>query len=119
QHALVNVRRPLRYRVETEHVTSRWYQVDVLERPVMRGLQVTLTYPSYAGLGSRRLEPNVGDVSALAGTRVRLNVGLGGQQLADAYVEFDDGSRVPLEQEDQAGVAEFTLRSRGSYHITL
>ncbi|HEX7072116.1 MAG TPA: DUF4175 family protein [Rhodothermales bacterium] len=119
RHIVQNVRRPLRYRAESGALASRWYDATVLERPVMRGLQVTLRYPSYSGLAPRRLEPNVGDVTALAGTRVSVEVGLGSQQLEDAFLAFDDGTRVPLERAGEDATASFTLRKSGSYHVTL
>lgn len=119
RHSVVNVRRPMRYRVESAAVTTEWYEVAVLERPVMRGLQVTLTYPAYSRGGRRAIEPNVGDVTALAGTRVDVEVGLGAQQLEGAYLEFNDGSSIPLNRDGGQGVATFTLRQNGSYRITL
>ena len=119
RHAVINVRRPLRYRAESELATSPWYEVAVLERPVLRGLQVSLNYPSYSGLTVRHLEPNVGDVTALAGTRVSVEVGVGAQQLEEAYLEFDDGSRLELNREDAQASASFTLRGTGSYTVRL
>lgn len=118
-YAMRNVRRPFRYRAESSAATSPWYLVTVLERPVIRGLQVALHFPSYSRLGTRRLEPNVGDVTALPGTRVNVDVGLGNQQLRGASLVFDDGAQQELAISGGRAVGSFTLRKVGRYAIRL
>ncbi len=119
EHTLVNVRQPLRYRVEAEPVQTRWYTAAVTARPLVRTLQVTLTPPSYADLPTERLDPNVGDVTGLPGTQVTLDVGLGGPPVDSALVRFDDGSEQVLALDDNGATGTFTLQREGTYWITL
>ena len=119
QHTLVNVRQPLRYRVETNPVQTRWYQAAVTARPLVRALQVTLNPPAYADLPTEQLDPNVGDVTGLPGTQVELDLGLGGPPVDSAIVRFDDGSQQALALEGGSASGTFTLQREGKYWITL
>ena len=119
RHTLVNVRRSLRYRVEAGRVRSPWHTVTVEERPIVRGLQVSLTYPAYTRIPPQRLEPNVGDVTALPGTEVELDVRYGGEEVTEAHVRFDDGSLVELDLEADRATGAFRLMREGTYQLIL
>ena len=117
-HTLVNVRKPLRYRVESNPVTTQWYPVTLTERPLLRTLQVTLDFPDYTGIPSQHLDPNVGDVKALPGTDVRVEAETG-SNTASAYLRFQDGRRDTLSLQQATASGSFTLQSEGSYQILL
>ena len=119
RHTLVNVRRSLRYRVSSGRVRSPWHTVTIEERPLVRGLQVALEYPAYTRIPPQRLEPNVGDVAALPGTKVRLDVRLGGERVTEAFLRFDDGSLDTLALDADRASGSFTLRREGSYQVLL
>ena len=119
RHTVVNVRRSLRYRVSAEPVQTPWYTATVTERPIVRSLNVALDFPAYTGIPSQRLAPNVGDVTALPGTRVSLDVGIGGRDVIEAFVQFDDGTRDTLNLEDDQAEGAFVLRREGMYQIVL
>ncbi len=119
RHTLVNVRRSLRYRVEAGRVRSPWHTVTIEERPIVRGLQVALEYPAYTRIPPQRLEPNVGDIAALPGTKVSLDVRFGGEQVTEAFLRFDDGSLDTLALETGRASGSFTLRREGNYQVLL
>ena len=119
RYTVANVRRSLRYRASAEPVRTDWYEAVVTERPLMRSLQVSLAFPAYTRIPPQRLDPNVGDVAALPGTRVSVEVGLGGQQVREAYLRFDDGSVDTLDVEGIAAAGGFTLRRAGAYQVVL
>lgn len=118
-HTLVNIRRSLRYRAEAGNVETPWYEAKVSERPLVRSLQVTLDYPDYTAFPSRRLEPNIGNVSAHPGTRVHVEVGVGGRDVEEAYLAFDDGATEPLSISGATATGSFTLRRPGTYQVIL
>ena len=117
-HTLVNVRKPLRYRVESDPVTTQWYPVTLTERPLLRTLQVTLDFPDYTGIPSQHLDPNVGDVEALPGTNVQVEAQTG-SNTALAYLRFQDGTRDTLSLEEATASGSFTLQNEGSYQVLL
>lgn len=119
RHRIVGVREPLRYRAEADRAQSPWHAIDVVERPMVRGLQLALDFPNYTRLPSQRLDPGVGDVTALPGTRVEVEVGVGGPDVEAAFLRFDDGRLDTLALEGGTATGTFTLRSEGSYQILL
>ena len=119
QHSLVNVRHSLRYRLSADPVQTTWYEATITERPLVRSLQVNLAFPNYTGIPAQRLAPNVGDVTALPGTRISLDVGVSGQDMEAAFVRFDDGSLDTLAFENNQATGSFTLRREGTYQIVV
>lgn len=119
RHTVVNVRKSMRYQVAAAPVRTPWYTAEVTERPLVRGLQVTLHFPAYTGIPPQRLDPNVGDVTALPGTRVSVEAGIGGPNVQAAYLHFDDGRRDTLTLDGVKAAGTFTLSREGSYQIRL
>ncbi len=119
RHSLVNVRKSLRYRVSAAPVETPWYTATVTERPIVRSLQVSLDFPRYTGIPPQRLAANVGAVTALPGTRVSLDVGVGGRDVEAAFVRFDDGTLDTLALDESQAAGAFTLRREGTYQIVL
>ena len=69
-----NLRFPLQYRAVSGSVRSDWYRISVIDRPVLRNLQITLQPPSYTGLPSQQLPPGTGNITALQGTEAHFRV---------------------------------------------
>ena len=90
-HQEKNVRFPLRYRVVSGAVSSRWYQISIVDRPVLRTLSVTLDPPSYSGLPTQQLPLGTGHITALQGTRARIKIS---SSIPDsrAWIFIDDDS---------------------------
>ncbi len=119
RHEIENVRRPLRYRVAAAPVASAWHRVSVVDYPLVRSLRIALRPPAYAGLPAQQLDPDRGDVSGLPGTRVTLDLVLGGSETVRARLAFDDGASAPLEINDGRAAGAFAITRSGSYRIVL
>ncbi|MBX2818849.1 MAG: hypothetical protein KTR29_04180 [Rhodothermaceae bacterium] len=115
----VNVRRSFNYSLQANPVTTPWYDVDIVERPIIRSIQVSLESPAYSRIPQQRLEPNVGDIQALPGTRVNLDALIGGPDITEAYVEFDNGVRDTLEVRPGGASGSFALTREGTYHLVV
>jgi|GEM_PF-298788 len=115
----VNVRRSFNYSLEANTVNTPWYDVDIVERPIIRSIQVSLESPAYSRIPQQRLEPNVGDIQALPGTRVTLDALIGGTDITEAYVEFDNGVRDTLEVRPGGASGSFALTREGTYHLVV
>ena len=127
-HTIPNVRADLRYRitaagVHSRPVISQWYEVTIVARPVVRGLQVSLAPPGYTGLPARRLAPGVGDVLGLAGSSIRVRIELGEAPLAEAALVIrwsgGDPQTIPLAVDGETATGSFGLRGEGEYSIHL
>ncbi len=114
-HEENNLRLPLRYRALSGPVTSDWYQVEVIDRPVLRNLQVTLHPPSYSGLPMEELPPGTGNITALQGTLadIRIRSSIPGTR---AWLSLDS-DRNDIILENLTGA--ITVRDETSYRILL
>ena len=94
------------------------------ELPSVRLLSLRITPPAYTGLEEQPLEENVGDISALTGTSVKLSLSAT-KPLKEAKLEFlsiDSGtvtSTKVLSVEGMKANAEFTVSASGYYQIRL
>ena len=70
----------------TDDTASPWYTATAESRPLVRGVRIRVTPPGYSGRTSRLLPEGVGDVTGLAGSTVRVSVGLGGAPAADGWL---------------------------------
>lgn len=113
-----NVREPISYYFYSKKHRSDLYTISVVELPFMRNLQISLKYPQYTKLGTQFLEENVGDVTALKGTKINFT-GIVNKPLQSAELIFDDGKKIPLQISGTHLRGNFTLLKEGSYHINL
>ncbi len=119
RHTLANVRDDFTYKVEAGAQVSSSFRVDVSTRPFVRSLQVVVEPPSYTGLPSRSLAPEVGDVSGLLGSTVRLELGLSGQDISQGVVRFAEAQEVPIAVSTAPAQASFRITDDDRYRIEL
>jgi len=119
EHAVPNVRHPLRYRFVASPVRTPWHSVEVLARPLVQQLQLTVHPPTYTGRSARTLNPNVGDVEALPGTRVDVSARPGGPSVETARLAFESGRVDTLHVADGTAKGTFTVRRDDSYQLHL
>ncbi len=117
EHRLLNVRHSFRYRVTSGEYATAWYTAEIAERPLIRSLRVELAFPRYARIPPQRLDPNVGDVQALVGTAVQLEVDLSGPSISEGYVVHQDGRRDTLSIGRASAEGSFIVRQEGTYHL--
>lgn len=117
-YTLENVIGDKDYYVAANGHRSDAFSVSVIERPFVRTLQVMLDYPNYSKLGNQYLDENVGDISALKGTRANLSL-QANKTVASAKIVFADGKPVPLNITGTELTGNFVLSQDGSYHIEL
>ncbi|RMF60168.1 MAG: hypothetical protein D6748_04705 [Calditrichaeota bacterium] len=91
-------------------------RVIVKERPYIRDLQVTLTYPSYTGLPAHMLAPNDGEITALPGTKVQIEIEAN-KSLQQAWLAFKDSSRVDLIVQENHARGAFVVKGDNQYQV--
>ncbi len=108
------IRNDLIYRIEAGDAIAGPYRIKVVPAPSFVIDRVEYEYPAYTEQSEEVIE-NVGDISAIEGTRVRV-IASSNQPIASAYVEFDadgSGSRVrdtiPMQHEEQSAQGSFLL----------
>ncbi len=113
----VNVRRSFDYKLTAGIVESQTFSVEIVERPIIRSIQVALQFPGYSRIPAQRLEPNVGDVQALAGTQVSLDVAMGGRDIVEGMLVQSNGAVDTLAITGGQALGAFTLKEEGHYQI--
>jgi hypothetical protein len=61
------------FQLEADIYTSGFYDLEVLPRPSLLNLEITLRYPSYLGLAEEKIQ-NRGDLNIPEGTTVKWNI---------------------------------------------
>jgi predicted transcriptional regulator len=117
KHLLNNIRQPMRYRFMADGITTDWYNIEVMDRPAIKNLQVSVAPPSYSRQPAQTLSDNVGDVAGLPGTNVSLAVQLAGEDISEATLTFGDGSSQKLDIQGDKAYGGFTLRKDNTYQI--
>lgn len=93
-------------------------RVEVRERPHVRELQVKLEFPSYTRQDAQLLAPNCGEITALVGTEVSIDIAAN-KTLGSAWLEFSDSSTLPLEIRSNRANGVFTVRKDLQYQIRI
>jgi len=117
-HTLENIREPLSYRIHLGGDNSRWYNVNVIEPPMVRSLRVTVKFPNYTGRQPLELDENVGDILALPGSTVSLHI-RPNKPIENASLVFSYGEVMPLAAAGDDFRGEFIVRRQGTYQIAL
>ncbi len=118
QFLFADLRVPVRYFVRAEEKVTPVYTIQVEKRPFIRNLKVQLIFPAYTNLAPRYQDDNVGDVTAILGTRVRIRADVN-KSLRRALLIFRNGVKRPLKIFGDAVRGEFIVRSETSYHFVL
>jgi hypothetical protein len=106
------------YFVFAGNVRSETYALTVVDRPVVKLLRVELHYPAYTRLPMERHDDNVGDISALRGTRADIMVETN-KPLAQTSIVLNDGRRIAMRTEGEKASGSLTVAGDGSYHCEL
>jgi hypothetical protein len=71
---LRQVRRSLDYYVQAGRVTTPVNHIDIVDRPRVTGIKLSLFYPKYTGLAPTVIDENDGTISAVMGTRAEMKI---------------------------------------------
>ncbi|MFQ6114679.1 MAG: DUF4175 family protein, partial [bacterium] len=115
---LENVKDSMKYLVKAASRSSPEYSISVVELPFVRNLQIKLKYPSYSKLGSQFLDENVGDITALKGSKVEISLKTN-KTVREGRLVFNNKTKLPLKIQGQEATGSFTLLQDGSYHVEL
>jgi hypothetical protein len=112
------IKNSTRYYAEAGGTRSDEYKITVLDRPAVKNLHLHLTYPSYTHISSTDLEDNTGDVTALTGTRVDVEV-RANKELAKAALVYSDHTELPMKTVGEMASTHLALLKDRTYHILL
>ena len=106
------------YYVEAGRIRTEIQQVDVVDRPRVNGIKLSIFYPEYTELPPTVIDENNGSFSAVVGSRVTMKVTTN-LPVRHAELVFSDSSRSPLEVTDRSAETAFRIDSSRAYYIRL
>lgn len=117
-YAFNAVMNPIEYQVQVGEMRSEPFLIETWLPPQAEAVNLVYHYPEYLGMEPKSV-PNSGDINALEGTRVELEVRVN-KKLEQAEMHFNDGRILPLEEAgDRTWRTELTLEKSGSYSLAL
>jgi len=113
-----NVKDSLTYFVSLQHNKSNKFLISVEDRPLLRSLKVNVIPPLYSRLQSYSLDENVGDITALKGTKINIS-GYANKKLQSASIKFTSGKKLDISVENRELKTEFTIRRDDTYFFEM
>ncbi|KPL00249.1 MAG: hypothetical protein AMJ90_08630 [candidate division Zixibacteria bacterium SM23_73_2] len=111
------VKRSFYYYAESEGISSSEYRITVVDKPRVTGLKLLFDFPSYTGLEDVLLDGNDGNITAIYGTRVKLEA-RANKDLDSAFLVFED-SKKSLEVKKNKAIGDMLVEKDRTYHIEL
>jgi len=115
---LKQVRRSFDYYVVAGELRSDTYAVDVVDRPRVTALKVTISYPPYTRLEPLTLDENTGSFAAIVGSRAQLEMEAN-RDISSAELMASDSTNLPIPFDGSRGKVGLTIKKDFSYHLRL
>ncbi len=106
------------YYVEAGRLKTEVQKVDVVDRPRVDGIKLSIFYPEYTELPPTVIDENNGSFSAVVGSRVNMAVETN-LPIERAELVFDDSSRTPMQVTGKAAETALRVDSSHAYYIRL
>ncbi|MFC1608247.1 DUF4175 family protein, partial [Candidatus Latescibacterota bacterium] len=106
------------YQLEMDSYSTSRLSVTVIERPEVERLDLTVTYPSYMGMGNVDNDDNEGNLHAPSGSGVKLSV-TANKPLAEMTIHWSDSTLTACETDGVSGVCSFVISRDIDYYIGL
>ena len=117
-YELPNVRNTLDYFISVGDQRTPEYHVKVVDLPIVQSFSVTLVYPSYAHKTPETLQENIGDFTALVGTRAEFAL-RANKNLRSAWIAFDDTTKKILSVNGTRAGGSFVVSRSAKYVLRL
>ena len=107
------------YFVQTPYATSDTFRIDVYELPIVRAMDVRYDFPAYTGLNFEFIKESQGNLKAVKGTKVTLNI-TANNPIETAEIYFKNGNFKQMERTGRSSFkTEFRITQNDSYHFKL
>jgi hypothetical protein len=117
-HVFRNVQEDFEYRIHVGPSSSEQFRITTWTPPRTEAIHLGYTFPEYLNRPDEEWR-NSGPITAIAGTRVRVEVEVN-KPLQEAALVLDDGGRIALEKtSDTSWTGELLVETTGAYHVAL
>ncbi len=111
------LRSSLTYYAFAEDIKSEEFNIKIIDRPVIRSLDIKVIPPSYSNISIIEQKDN-GNVTALVGSVVEIKL-LSNKELKSAYIEFEDTTKINLNVQNSLVNGSFRISKDNSYIIVV
>ncbi|MHB8339320.1 MAG: DUF4175 family protein [Ignavibacteriaceae bacterium] len=111
------VRNSFKYYAAAEKIKSDEYSIDVINRPIIKTLDVSITSPAYSKIAPVKQKDN-GNITAMLGSYVDLSIS-STNELKAAHIEFDDSTMTKLVAAGFLAKGRFRVNKDNNYRIIL
>ena len=111
------VKSSFKYFAEADGVSSDLFEINVIDRPVVKTLELEIIPPSYSGI-PKTVQKDNGNVQALVGSRIMLNIS-STKKLNKANLEFSDSTKSGMKTNEEIASGFFNIKKDNSYKIAL
>ncbi|MCS6859295.1 MAG: hypothetical protein NZT92_03110 [Abditibacteriales bacterium] len=121
RYRLTNLTSSIRYYARARDGQSNTYTAMVVDRPAIVGVRMRYHYPAYTRQGSAMAQEGAGNIAALVGTRVGVEM-TANKPVHAATLELNVGAarlRQPLRVEGAKVIGSLTVRQDGTYTVRL
>jgi hypothetical protein len=115
---LPNLTSSVQYYARANDGQSNTYTATVVDRPAIVGVRVRYHYPAYTRKGSEIAQEGAGNISALRGTRVGVEM-TANKPIREATLELDGKEFRALRVEGEKVIGSLTVRKDGTYTVRL
>jgi hypothetical protein len=110
--------RSLDYYVQAGDLKSEVQRIDVVDRPRVTGISLSIFYPDYTGLPPMTIDENNGSFLAVVGSRVNMKIETN-LPIQTAELIFEDSSRQTMTVEGRTAQTSLRVDKSLGYHIEL
>jgi hypothetical protein len=115
--SVLQLRSSLNYYASAEDIKSEEFKISVIDRPVIRSIDVKVFSPSYSNIPIQEQKDN-GNVTALAGSTIEISL-ISNKELKSAQIEFEDTTKINLTVSNNLVKGSFKIRKDNSYIVLL
>ena len=118
RYMITGIRDSTTYYFYSDEFETDTYLISVIEYPMVRNLQLKVTYPDYTRISPQLMDENIGDIEALRGSKVKTNI-KANKNLKRSSIVFDSGYVVDLNVLGHKANGSWPLRKNDAYVIRL
>jgi hypothetical protein len=115
---LRQVNKSFDYFVKSGRTKTEIQKVDVVDKPRVNGVKLSVFYPDYTGQEPSVIDENNGTFSAVVGSRANIKIATN-SPVETAEMVFEDQSRLPMKVTGNNAEASLVVEMTKSYHFHL
>ncbi len=112
-----SIKNPIEYYAQNGDVISEFYKINVIDKPIISQLQLTITPPKYSGL-KKYIQKDNGNITELKGSKIELKL-KSSKALQSGYLIFSDSSKQNLIINREKAFVIFSVKKNLNYKIII